>query len=101
MQSVAEIKAQIAELQKQADDIIGNERKAVIRDIKQKMADYNISLDDLQSRAISAKSPKEKKVPVVKYRKESFTWSGRGPKPQWIKNAESKGESLEIYRVNS
>lgn len=100
MPTIAEIKAQIAELQKQADDMISNEKKNVIKEIRKKMEDYKITVDDLQSKATSSKPPKEKKTPVIKYRKENFTWVGRGPKPQWIKTIESKGESIEKYRVS-
>ena len=46
MASLEEIKKQIAELQKQADAIVSLEREKIIAEIKQKVADFNITASD-------------------------------------------------------
>jgi len=96
---LSELHSQIAQLQQEADEIIRNERIAVIKDIQQKIADYNISIEELKGKVKStvAKSPS-----VIKYRKDAYlVWVGRGPKPQWIKTAEANGENIEQYRVTA
>ncbi|MEI6691211.1 MAG: H-NS histone family protein [Chlorobium sp.] len=96
MSSLSAIKTKIAELQKQADAIVNTEKQAVIEDIKAKLVAYNISIDELQKREKVTKSASR----PVKYRKsEHEFWVGRGPKPQWVKDLEEKGENLELYRI--
>ncbi len=99
MSTLTEIQTQIAELQKQAQDIINLERKAVIDDIKAKLTAYNISLEELERKGKAVKSAPRSPSPI-KYRKsENEYWVGRGPKPQWVKAIESAGESVELYRI--
>jgi DNA-binding protein H-NS len=97
LSKLAEIKSKISELQKEADEIIRNERIAVIKEIKDKLDNFNITVDELQRKAkpVVSKSPA-----VIKYRKsEHEYWVGRGPKPGWVKDVEKNGESIEQYRV--
>jgi len=95
---LSELQSQIAKLQQQADEIIKNERIAVIRDIQLKLNTYNITIDELH---IKGRPAKIKSPSVVKYRKDAFlSWGGRGKKPQWVKTVEAKGESIEQYRVD-
>ncbi len=94
---LSDIKSQIAELQKTADDIIRNERIAVIKEIKAKLEDFNINIEELQQKT---KPSSSKSSSVIKYRKnEHQYWVGRGPKPGWVKDVEKNGESIEQYRV--
>jgi DNA-binding protein H-NS len=104
MASLEEIKKQIAELQKQADAIVSQEREKIIAEIKQKLADFNILASDL---GLSKKSGKKKlgsstaTEPVIKYKNEAGdTWSGgRGRQPEWIKAIKAAGGDIEKYRV--
>jgi DNA-binding protein H-NS len=99
MSTLTEIQAQIAELQKQAQEIINVERKAVIDDIKAKLVAYNITVEELERKGKTVKSTLKSPTPI-KYRKsETEYWVGRGPKPQWVKAVESAGENIELYRV--
>jgi DNA-binding protein H-NS len=94
---LSELKAQIAQLQREEAEIIKNERIAIIKEIKDKLEAYNITIEELQRKGkpAAAKSPS-----VIKYRKDEHNfWVGRGPKPQWVKAVEANGESLEQYRV--
>ena len=106
MASLEEIKKQIAELQKQADEIVSLEREKIIAEIKQKVADFNISASDL---GLSKKSSKKKSgittatEPVVKYKNEKGeTWSGgRGRQPDWVKVIKAAGGDIEKYRLTN
>ena len=97
---LAEIKSQLSELQKEADEIIKSERIAVIREIQDKMNNFDITIEELQRKGKTAKPASSKSPAVIKYRKrEHEYWVGRGPKPGWVKEVENRGESIEQYRV--
>jgi DNA-binding protein H-NS len=100
MSTLTEIQAQIAELQKQAQDIINLERKAVLDDIKAKLVAYNISVEELERKGKAVKSAPRSPSPIKYKKSETEYWVGRGPKPQWVKAIESAGENIEIYRVS-
>lgn len=104
MQSVAEIRKKIEELQAQANDMLRRERDSVIAGIKQKMAEFELTVADLglksSGRAKSAAPKASAPTGVVKYRRGTDQWSGgRGPKPKWVKDILAKGEDIEKYRV--
>ena len=99
MSTLTEIQAQIAELQKQAQEIISVERKAIIDDIKAKMTAYNITIEELERKGKVVKSTTRNPSPIKYKKSETEYWVGRGPKPQWVKAIESNGENIEIYRV--
>lgn len=103
MQSVAEIRKKIEELQAQANDMLRRERDTVIASIKQKMAEFELTVADLGLRSSGGKPAKSKSTAskgTVKYRRGTDQWSGgRGPKPKWVKDVLAKGEDIEKYRV--
>ena len=97
---LSEIKSKIAELQKEADDIIKNELIAIIKEIKDKIENFNITVEELQRKGKTTKSASTKSPSVIKFRKsDNEYWVGRGPKPGWVKDVEKRGESIEQYRV--
>ena len=99
MLRLSQIKAQISELQQEAEKIINNDRQAAIKDIKDKLIAYNISMEELKEYKRKVKLTSAIPTPV-KYRKsEHESWAGRGPKPKWVKEIEKNGENLELYRV--
>ena len=99
MSTLTELQAQIADLQKQAQDSINLERKAVIDDIKAKLVAYNISIEELERKGKVVKAAPRSPSPIKYKKSETEYWVGRGPKPQWVKGIESDGENIEIYRV--
>jgi DNA-binding protein H-NS len=99
MSTLTEIQAQIAELQKQAQEIINVERRAVIDDIKAKLTAYSISLEELERKGKAVKAAPRSPSPIKYKKSETEYWVGRGPKPQWVKAIESEGENIESYRV--
>jgi len=99
MTRLTEIKAKIAELQKEADEVFKNDKQGAIADIISKMFAYNISAEELQKREKAPRSASNASAPI-KYRKSAYEyWGGRGPKPKWVKEVEEQGENLEVYRV--
>jgi DNA-binding protein H-NS len=99
MSTLTEIQTKIAELQKQAEEIISTERKAVIDDIKAKLVAYNITVEELERKGKAVKSASRIPSPIKFRKSETEYWVGRGPKPQWVKAIESAGENIELYRV--
>lgn len=87
MSQYAELKAQIAKLQAQADDARRTEVGNVIAEIRQKIAEYGLSAHDLGFAEAARRGRPPKKAPLPpKFRdpKSGATWSGRGKPPNWI-----------------
>ena len=92
MTTYKELKAQAAELLKQAEALRNAETRTVIGEIKAKMAEYRITLDDL-------KMPSKRAGVKAKYRdpETGATWSGRGRSPKWLVDELAKGRAREDF----
>ena len=103
MATLSDIRSQIEQLQRQEREIVANEKRAVIAQIRQQIAEYGISAADLgfQAGDGAARGRKPRSTPApVKYRRGDETWSGgRGRKPQWVQEVLSAGEDMEKYRI--
>lgn len=99
-----ELLAQAAELTRQAEEARKTEMASVIADIKAKMAEYEITIDDLTPRAGTAKkaaSGQPRAKVADKYRgNEGQTWTGRGMKPKWVAAHLEAGGKLEDLLIN-
>lgn len=87
MSQYAELKAQIARLQAQADEARRTELGNVIEEIRRKIAEYGLTAQDLGFAAAARRGRPPKKAPLPpKYQdpKSGNTWSGRGKPPNWI-----------------
>jgi DNA-binding protein H-NS len=87
MSQYAELKAQIARLQAQADEARRTELGNVIEEIRGKIAEYGLTAQDLGFAAAARRGRPPKKAPLPpKYQdpKSGNTWSGRGKPPNWI-----------------
>jgi DNA-binding protein H-NS len=87
MSQYAELKAQIAKLQAQADEVRRTELSNVIEEIRSKIAEYGLTAQDLGFAAAARRGRPPKKAPLPpKYQdpKSGNTWSGRGKPPNWI-----------------
>jgi DNA-binding protein H-NS len=83
----AELKAQIAKLQAQADEARQKEVIDVIAEIRQKIVEFGLSAHDLGFAEAARRGRPPKKAPLpAKYQdpKTGSTWSGRGKPPKWI-----------------
>lgn len=107
MATYLELKAQAEQLLAQAEQMKEKETQDVINDIKQKIANYGLTAEDLglaggRARAAKGGRPAKSSAPAaVKYRgPNGETWGGgRGRKPQWVVNALAQGKNLEDFRV--
>lgn len=84
MATDTELQAQIQKLQQQAGQVRKQEIAGVVAEIKSKMQEYGITVDDLGGKT---KAVRKSQSPVAaKYRDPATgkTWSGRGKSPAWI-----------------
>lgn len=88
---LAELIAQRNALESQIKQIQAQERKDRIEEIKDLLDLYGITVDELQAK------PKQKVK--VKYMLDGKTWTGRGKRPAWVRDAVAAGRSLESMLV--
>ena len=106
MATLQEIQAQLASLQKQAQDLVQAERQPVIDRIKGEIKSYGITAKELGLRVSKASSKPadvevKEKLPVVpKYKFNEKTWSGRGRPPVWLVEYEQQGGSRKDILIN-
>jgi len=95
-----EIQEQIAALQKEAEEIRKQEIASVIAEIKAKMAEYGITVDDLGS-AARGRGRKRAASGVAKYRDPATgeQWTGKGRKPGWLAQALEQGRSIDEFKI--
>jgi DNA-binding protein H-NS len=87
MSQYADLKAQIAKLQAQAEEARRTELVNVIAEIRSKIVEYGLSAQDLGFAAAARRGRPPKKAPLPpRYQdpKSGSTWSGRGKPPKWI-----------------
>lgn len=88
--TLAELQAQIAELQNKAQAIIESEKAGVIDELKAKIQQYNITASELGFKLVEAgkpaKSGKATTAPMYKNKaNEAETWhGGKGRLPLWL-----------------
>ncbi|MBN3753061.1 H-NS histone family protein [Paraburkholderia sp. Tr-20389] len=88
MSSYRELLAQREKLEKQIEEAKAREYAEVLNEIKQKMADYGITLAELggtRAKAVKpAGRPRAGVAPKYRDPASGSTWSGRGKPPRWI-----------------
>ena len=88
MSSYKELLAQREKLEKQIEEAKSREYAEVLNEIKQKMADYGITLAELGggrgAKAAKAGRPRAGVAPKYRDPDSGSTWSGRGKPPRWI-----------------
>lgn len=112
----AQLMKQIETLNQEAEKLKRKEIEGVISRIKEAIEAYGLTAADLglgaargprkAAGSAPAKSRRRrtragsKYVPQVKYRDgEGNTWVGRGPRPQWLRDALAAGKSLQDFAV--
>ena len=99
MATYADVKKQIAQLEKKAADLRKVEVAKAVANIREQMAKYELTVEDIAPVKSSAKakaatrSPKVKVGKPAKYMdpKSGKTWTGHGKAPAWIAVATKKG----------
>jgi len=104
--SYAQIQSEIAKLQEQADRLRDQEVGEVIARIKDAIKQYDLTPAQLGFRAArgtrAAAAPAAKKKGAAKPQFADGSgneWSGRGPRPRWLKAALGKNGDIEQFRV--
>jgi DNA-binding protein H-NS len=104
-QTYAELQQQIAALQATAEELRRHEIAAIIADIREKIALYGLTAEDLgfgTTRGGAAKTTgKIKKEVVAKYRNPETgdAWSGRGRPPKWLQTQLDAGKTREDFLI--
>jgi DNA-binding protein H-NS len=123
MNNLIDIQTQIANLQKQADEIKAKDFQSTLQEILTKMQAFGITVKDLQAvklgktgkmgrikaKTVGDKAPKAAKpvkkstTPVAaKYRgPNGEAWSGRGLTPRWLSTLIAQGQSKESFAINA
>lgn len=96
--TLTEIEKQIAELQKQADEIKKAESAEALKEVKELIALYGFTAKDLDLKDKKGAKASGTKAPV-KYQQGEQTWTGRGKKPTWVNEFEASGGKLEDIAV--
>lgn len=109
-----QIQKQIEALTREAQDLRKKEIADVVARIKQAIAVYGLTAQDLgltgaaRGRPPKAKAPAAAPAPKaaktrkvkVKYRDGAGnTWTGRGSRPRWLRDAIDAGKSIESFLV--
>lgn len=104
---IADLQKETAALEKEAAKLKSEERQGVIDRMKEAIAVYDITASELglrgsraaRGKAKAAKASKSKTA-AAKYRDAAGnTWVGRGPRPQWLRDALAAGKSLQDFAV--
>jgi DNA-binding protein H-NS len=106
-QTLAQITKQIEKLQKEADALRQTELKGVIDRIRVAISHYGLTPDQLGFGKPVAKSAKPSVKPSDKPASPKFAnengqvWSGRGPRPLWLREALAEGRSLDEFSADA
>jgi DNA-binding protein H-NS len=101
MATYAELKAQAERLLLQAEELRREEINNVIADIKEKIAQYQITAKDLgliETHFRNKRRASEELPTVAKYVGPSGEkWSGLGRRPKWLKDALAAGKRKDQF----
>jgi DNA-binding protein H-NS len=101
-QTYAQVAKQIAALHAKAEKLKRQEVGEVIAKIKKAIAAYGITVQELFGKVAATKSKattkKTKSAGVPKYSDgNGNVWGGRGPRPQWLRDALARGKQLADF----
>jgi DNA-binding protein H-NS len=106
-QTYKQIQKQIEQLQRQAEALRNSEIKGVIDRIKVAIAHYGLTAEQLGFGGKKTVARPTKVGRSARKSAASFSdgngnvWSGRGPRPRWLRDALAAGRSIEEFRVGS
>lgn len=98
-----QIQKQIEQLQRQADALRDSEIKGVVDRIKVAIAHYGLTAAHLGlgSKPIKAAGKRTVKASAQFSDGAGNVWSGRGPRPRWLRDALTAGRSIDEFRTGS
>jgi DNA-binding protein H-NS len=96
----AQLQQQIEALQAQAEQARKEEMAEVIAKIKEAIDVYGLTAKDLFGKAAGQAKGTSVKSTAAKYGDgKGNSWVGRGPRPQWLRDALAAGKALEDFAV--
>lgn len=102
--SYTELMEQIQALQREAEKARHAEVQSVIKRIKEAIVAYGLTAQDLgfAPPAPAAAGGRRRSARPPKYRDQAGNvWSGRGPRPRWLKEALRQGARLEQFSASA
>ena len=104
MDELEQLHAQIAELQKKAQEVALQRKEPIIEDMKKKISLYGITAKELGfgEKIVAVQKPavSTAKTPVaIKYKQGDSTWTGRGRQPKFIVDYVASGGKIEDLLV--
>lgn len=107
-QTYSQLQKQIDALQRQAEKLRDTEVKGVVERIKVAIAQYNLTAAQLgfgKAAYNAGKASKGRKATLSQSAKYSDgngnVWSGRGPRPHWLRDALDAGKTLQEFATGS
>ena len=102
MPSYKELLAQREALDKQIEELRLAELKSAIAQVRQLIADWQLSADDCGFKSVGVTGPKKAKAVVAaKYRgPNGEAWSGRGRAPKWLEALEAQGRQRGEFSIS-
>ena len=115
MNELVKLRQQIADMKKQAVQLQKQNRPAVLAQLREQMAAYGITAEELSRPAPKARpkappakpvNPVKGKKPVVsspaKYRgPQGQSWTGRGTAPRWLNDLVAAGNTREDFLIQN
>ncbi|MDV7142250.1 H-NS histone family protein [Tropicimonas sp. TH_r6] len=87
-------------IDKAASTLAERERQAAMDAVEQAAQAHGFSLKELTGVAPAKARGKAKNPPKFRHPENpSVTWTGRGRKPQWIKDAEASGTDIAEFAI--
>ncbi|MDM0071465.1 H-NS family nucleoid-associated regulatory protein [Variovorax sp. J31P207] len=101
--SYQQIQKQIEQLQRQADALRDSEINGVVDRIKVAIAHYGLTAAHLGLDSASSKATRKKSSKSSAQFSDGAgnVWSGRGPRPRWLRDALAAGRSIDEFRAGS
>ncbi|MEW9582620.1 H-NS family nucleoid-associated regulatory protein [Paraburkholderia sp. DGU8] len=98
MASYKQLTAQLKKLHQEVAAAREKEMAQAIADIKQKIAEYDVTAEELGFTSVRKPARKSASTSVPRYRnpKTGETWSGRGRSPGWIAGKNRERFLIEV-----
>jgi DNA-binding protein H-NS len=102
-QTYKQIQKQIDQLQRQAEAMRSSEINGVVDRIKVAIAHYGLTAAQLGLGSLPSKAAGKKRAKSSAQFSDGAgnVWSGRGPRPRWLRDALAAGRSIDEFRANS
>lgn len=100
MSSLADLLRQREQLDAEIERIRETEKQAVIESLRALIATYQIDIHKTLGGSRTAAKAATAPLPV-KYRNAETgeSWTGRGPRPRWLKQALESGKDISAFAV--